>query len=54
MLGEPTELFSRGRPGISRTIIHPVISTKGLTEADLVTLRQEVYRIIEEPLLQDQ
>ncbi len=54
LLGEPTELFSRGRPGISRTIIHPVISTKGLTEADLVTLRQQVYNIIEAPLLEDQ
>lgn len=54
LLGEPTELFSRGRPGISRTIIHPVVSTEGLTEADLVTLRQEVYRLIEAPLLLDQ
>lgn len=54
LLGEPTELFSRGRPGISRTIIHPVISTKGLTEVDLVDLRQKVFRIIEAPLAQDQ
>ena len=54
LLGEPTELFSRGRPGISRTVIHPVISTKGLTEADLVDLRQKVFHIIEAPLVQDQ
>ena len=51
LLGEPGDLLGRSRPGISRAIVHPPIHTKGLTEADLVDLRQRVYKIIEAPLL---
>ncbi len=51
LLGEPNDLFSRSRPGISRAIVHPPIHTKGMTEADLVDLRTRVFKIIEAPLL---
>ncbi len=51
--GEPVELFSRARPGIARAVVHAPVPTTGLTEADLVGLRNEVYRIIEEPLLNE-
>jgi 1-acyl-sn-glycerol-3-phosphate acyltransferase len=53
ILGEPAELFGRARPGIARAIRHPAIETKGMTMADLVDLRQRVYRTIEEPLILD-
>jgi hypothetical protein len=52
LLGEPGEIASRSRPGISRVVIHPAIVTKGLKEADLPELRQRVFNTIEAPLLQ--
>jgi 1-acyl-sn-glycerol-3-phosphate acyltransferase len=54
LFGEPMEAFSRARPGLARTVVHPSISTVGMTEADLVALRDLVYRIIEGPLLEAQ
>jgi len=51
LFGEPTEFLSRARPGIARAVVHPPIPTKGLTEADLVALRKEVFRVIEGPLI---
>lgn len=51
LLGEPAELLSRSRPGVARAVVHEPISTKGLTEADLVDLRRRVYEVIEGPLL---
>lgn len=54
LFGEPTEFMSRSRPGISRAVVHAPIPTKGLTEADLVALRAQVFRTIEGPLLEDQ
>ncbi|MBC7865163.1 MAG: 1-acyl-sn-glycerol-3-phosphate acyltransferase [Bacteroidia bacterium] len=41
---------SYGRPGISEAIVHPPVLTKGLTEENLVTLREEVYKIFETEL----
>lgn len=34
---------SFGRPGIARAVIHPPIETRGMTEENLVSLRQQVY-----------
>lgn len=39
-----------GRPGISRIVIHEPISTVGMTEQDLVSLRTKVYDVIQEEL----
>ena len=51
LFGEPMEVMSRARPGLSRAVVHAPVPTKGLTEADLIALRAQVYGIIEEPLL---
>lgn len=51
LFGEPGELLSRSRPGVARAVVHAPISTKGLTEADVVDLRHRVYEVIEGPLL---
>ncbi len=51
LFGEPTELMSRGRPGIARAVVHEAVPTAGLTMDDLVPLRDRVFRTIEEPLL---
>ena len=51
LFGDPEDLLSRGHPGIARAVVHPPIPTRGLTEADLVALRRQVYDVIEEPLL---
>lgn len=39
-------LKSNGRPGISKVIVHEPISTKGMTDTDLVSLRDKVHAII--------
>lgn len=41
---------AHGRPGISRVVIGEPISTKGLTENDLVSLRTKVHEIIQTEL----
>ncbi|MFZ1687476.1 MAG: lysophospholipid acyltransferase family protein [Flavobacteriales bacterium] len=50
LFGEPTQLLSRGRPGVAHAIVHPHIDTKGMTEHDVATLRHRVYDTIEAPL----
>lgn len=42
---------SRALPGRCRVIFHKPIETKGLTQVDLVSLRQQVFGIIQKPLL---
>lgn len=45
-------LFSgKAGPGISRAVIHEPIPTKGMTEEDIVPLRDKVYNIINGELL---
>jgi 1-acyl-sn-glycerol-3-phosphate acyltransferase len=39
-------LRTHARPGTSRVVVHSPISTIGMTEKDLVTLREQVYTII--------
>lgn len=45
-------VIGMARPGLSRVIIHDPISTKGMTEKDLVSLREQVYEIVNKPLLE--
>lgn len=52
---EMAGLFSgKAGPGVARAIIHKPISTIGLTEKDLVTLRDSVFNIINQPFLSDE
>lgn len=39
-----------GRPALARVIVHEPIDTKGMTEADLESLKQRTYEIIDQPL----
>lgn len=41
---------SYGRPGFSKAIIHKPIETKGMTEENVVALREEVYTLIHKTL----
>lgn len=41
---------SNGRPGLALVKIHKPISTKGLSQDNLLSLKEQVYHIIEEPL----
>jgi 1-acyl-sn-glycerol-3-phosphate acyltransferase len=41
---------AHGRPGISRIVIHEPITTVGMTEQDLVSLRTKVYEVIQAEL----
>jgi len=50
LFGDPETLLSRGRPGISNAVIHPHIETKGMTEDDLVSLRAQVFEVINSAL----
>jgi 1-acyl-sn-glycerol-3-phosphate acyltransferase len=40
-----------GRPGLSRVIFHEPIETKGMTEADIETLKEKVFEVIAAPIL---
>ena len=46
LLEDKAFLKSKGRPGIARIIIDDPIPTKGMTEEDLVPLRQKVFDVI--------
>lgn len=46
----PNDGKQRGRPGITRAIIHNPIETKGLTQDDVETLREKVYHVIDETI----
>ena len=52
LFGEPLEIMSRARPGVARVVVHAPIPTKGMTEADQIALRKQVYAVIEGPLLE--
>lgn len=42
-----------GKPGVSRIVVHPPISTKGMNENDLIPLRTQVYNILNNELNKD-
>lgn len=44
---------SNGGPGMSCVIIHKPIETKGMTDADLVSLRHKVYTIIQQDIVDE-
>jgi len=44
---------SFGRPGFCKAIIHKPINTKGMTEENVVPLREAVYMLFEETLKQE-
>lgn len=50
LFGDPQEIWSRGRPGIARAVVHPPVETKGLRPEDADALRLRVFEIIEAPL----
>jgi 1-acyl-sn-glycerol-3-phosphate acyltransferase len=43
-----------GKPGVSRVLVHEPISTIGMTENDLISLRTKVYDIINNELIKDE
>jgi len=50
MLSSPAKAFGPARPGISRSVVHPLIETKGMTEKDLLSLQKQVKEVIESEL----
>lgn len=49
---QSSKLFKgKAGPGFAPVVIHPAISTKGLTEEDLVDLRNRVFTTVQQPLL---
>lgn len=47
---EPTRFFEYSMPQQVLTVVHEAISTEGLTEADIVSLRQRVFDTIDSAL----
>lgn len=43
-----------GRPGVPKIVVHAAIETKGMTEANLVSLRDQVFNTIQKPLLENE
>ncbi len=50
LFSDHAQVFQRGRPGVSKVIIHAPIETKGMTEQDLVPLREQVFNTINNAL----
>jgi 1-acyl-sn-glycerol-3-phosphate acyltransferase len=49
--GEPSDVWSGGHPGISKVVIHEPVYPSGANEpAEFVTLRKEVFRVIDSAL----
>jgi 1-acyl-sn-glycerol-3-phosphate acyltransferase len=44
---------SNGCPGLSKVVYHKPIDTRGMTEADLVSLRERVYKTIDNTLMEE-
>lgn len=51
IFGEPFFYKDKAMPGISKVVVHEPIETKGMTENDLVNLREQVYTIIDNELM---
>lgn len=50
MLCHPEKYWGKAQPGISRVIVHEAVSTQGMTEKDLVDLRQRIFNTIDSTL----
>ncbi len=48
-----TDLFFNGQPGISKVVIHPLVSTAGMTQMDFVSLREQIFETIKLELPDD-
>ena len=54
IFGDPDKPhINRGRPGVARTVVQPFVSTKGLTQDDLLSLQNRVFDLLEQPLVED-
>lgn len=51
LFGEPFSYTDKARPGISKVVIHKAIETKGMTDKDLVSLREQTYAVIDNELM---
>lgn len=51
-LDEPYKLFGRATPGVCEVVIHPPIITQGMDLMDIAPLRDKVYDVINEPLVE--
>lgn len=47
IFSDPSTPFIPSYPQMSRAVIHPAISTKGMTEADIGALRKQVFEAID-------
>jgi 1-acyl-sn-glycerol-3-phosphate acyltransferase len=50
LFSDHEDVFRYGQPGIAKLIVHEPIETKGLTEEDLINLRDQTREIIKKPL----
>lgn len=50
MLGDVGNFFGRTMPGCSRVVVHKAIPTAGMTDKDLLDLRQQVFNTIDSTL----
>ena len=48
----PSEWLGSARPGISKYIVHPIITADEVEELDIEQLREKCFNIINEPILQ--
>lgn len=47
LFSDHTDIWRRGKPGVSKVFIHSPIKAKGHSKEDLVNLREDVFKIID-------
>lgn len=47
---DPTKIWQFSLPQLVKVVVHPAIVTKGKGEADIVSLREQVFEMIQQPL----
>lgn len=50
LFADPTIVFGPGQPGLAKVVMHDLVSTKGKTQEDVVSLREECFQIIDHTL----
>jgi 1-acyl-sn-glycerol-3-phosphate acyltransferase len=48
---DPTKIWQFSLPQVIKVTIHPPVHTVGMGEADVVTLREEIFKTIQAPLI---
>lgn len=47
---DPAKFWQFSLPQVVKVVVHPAVNTKGMVEQDIVSLRHQIFDIIQQPL----